>query len=270
MLMTSITQRDIGLDFQPRRKWPNAFPAFAWRGQLLTAFERTQSVVIDLFELHRGTLADCLVSCYPELGLAELARLSANLKAVWPDIYQEIREGFFRAYDLKWCERLEETLNALAMTPLQFQEWGDDKKLGARDLSPLLALPTIKDFSPFLLALSQLNCTRSEGVRILESGVELFLMGHPLEALLPRQKSGAEHLRALEQWRRPQAATKDEDWKSEVADWPWPAHVQAQWQRFGDQAGLEIKLRATSPEDLQKKLRQMNSIGDNWHARLEQ
>jgi hypothetical protein len=270
MLMTSITQRDISLDFQPRRKWPKAFPAFAWRGQLLTAFERTQSVVIDLFELRRGTLTECLVSCYPELGLSELARLSANLKTVWPETYQEIREGFFRAYDLKWCERLEETLNALSMTPLKFQEWVDNKKLGGRDLSPLLSLPNVKEFSAFLFALSDLECTRSEGVKILENGVELFLMGEPLNDLLPQQKSGSEYLRLLEKRRRPQAGTTDENWKSEVAKWPWPAHVQAQWQRFGDQAGLEIKLRATSPQDLQNKLRQMNSIGDSWHARLEQ
>lgn len=270
MVITSITQRDIALDFQPRTKWPNAFPAFAWRGQLITAFHRTQSVVIDLYELKRGTLIECLVSCYPDLGLCELARLSANLKTVWPESYQEIRDGLFRAYDLRWSERLEDTLNLIATTPLKFQEWADGKKLGARDFSPLLALANPKEFSPFLFAMADLEATRSEGVRILENGVELFMMGRPLNDLLPTQKNGGEYLRLLEKWRRPKALGSDEQWKQEISKWPWPSHVQAQWQRFGDQSGLEIKLRATSREDLLKKLQQMNSISDNWQDRIEQ
>lgn len=270
MVITSITQRDIGLDFQPRKGWPEAFPAFAWRGQLLTGFTRTESVVIDLFELRQGTLIECLLSCYPELGLAELARLSTNLHSVWPETFLDIREGLYRAYGLKWSERLEDTFKVLSQLPLKFQEWVDVKKLGARDLSPLLALDDAKTFTPFLQALADLEISRHEGVKALELGTELFLMGRPLNDILPTQKNGTVYLRQLEKWRKPNALQGDEQWQEEVTKWPWPAHVQAQWQRFGDQSGLEIKIRTTSPEDFHKKLKQMSSIGDNWNDRREQ
>ncbi len=270
MVMTSITQRDIALDFQPRKAWPTAFPAFAWCGQLLTGFQRTESVVIDLFELRRGTLVECLVSCYPELGLAELARLTTNLHNVWPETYLEIRDDLFRAYGLKRSERLDDTLKALAFLPLKFQEWVDVKKLGARDLSPLLALKSPKEFAPFLQAMVELELSRADGVKVLEMGAELFMMGRSLNEILPTQKNGEQYLRQLEKWRKPNTLGSDEQWKEDVTKWPWPSQVQAQWQRFGDQAGLEIKMRATSPEDLHKKLQQMSSIGDNWQVRRDQ
>lgn len=270
MPISSITQCDRDLDFQPRKSWPAPFPAFAWKGQLICAFERQTGAVTDLFEAQKSGLLESLHSCHPELGLSELARLARSLSHTWPETYLELREGFFAGYGLRWSERLEQTLAALLQTPAVFQNWVDEKKISPRDLSPLLALTGLTEFNPFLTALPSIEIGRSEGVRALEIGVELFLMGRPLNDLLPTQSHGSAYLRQLEKWRRPQGAESDEQWKQDVSRWPWPSQVQAQWQRFGDTAGLEIKIRTTSPEDFHKKLERLISIGDTWNARTEQ
>lgn len=269
MDISSITQCDKDLDFQPRAEWPTALPALAWKGQLLTGFSRTAGVAIDLFHVHRAPLLESLKACHKDLGLAEVARLSARLEKVWPETFQELKSGFLQEYGLRAGDRLEQTLKRLARTPPEFQDWVDVKKCGARELAPLLALPAPGEFDPFLRALTSMGFSRSEGARALELGCDLFLMGRPLNDILPAQNEGAAYLRQLEKWRRPNMNITDEQWRETVSQWPWPAQVQASWQRFGDQSGLEIKLRATSPQDLNKKLERMRSIGDSWHDRVE-
>lgn len=269
MDIASISQCDKDLDFQPRSVWPAAMPALAWKGQLLGGFSRSIGAAVDLFEIHRAPLLESLKACYPELGLAEIARLSRRLAKVWPETFQELRSGFFLEYGLRGGERLEQTLEMLVQAPPEFQEWVDAKKCGPRDLSPLLALKDMPAFSPFLSAMTTIGLSRAEGARALELGVELFLMGRPLSDILPTQDSGVQYLRQLEKWRRPETLSGDEQWRDTVSRWPWPAQVQASWQRFGDQSGLEVKLRATSPQDFNKKLERMLSIGDTWNDRTE-
>jgi len=267
MQTVSIAHCAKSLDFRPTRQWPEALPAFAWRGQLICAFSREQGEALDLFEVQRATLIGALKATHPELGLAELARLSAALEQTWPETFQEIRNGLFQEYSLRWSERLAQTLSLLKDTPPRFQDWVDEKHAGPRDLSVLLALPRPLEFYPFLEAMTQLELSRNDGVRALELGAELFLMGRPLNDILPSTDRGPAYLRQLEKWRRPNSLAGDDLWRETVRQWPWPSQVQGKWQRFGDQAGLEINIRSTSPEDLHKKLERLLSIGNTWHDR---
>ncbi|MBX3023202.1 MAG: hypothetical protein KF799_16125 [Bdellovibrionales bacterium] len=265
MLLKPISQCSKCLDFLPRRPWPQVFPALAWRGHLLTGFHRPPTDMA--LELDDGGLVDAYKAAYPELGLSELARLLRALEATFPEYFLEFRNPLCTAYSLRWSDRLGQTIQALLQTQLSFQTWVDDKKLGPRDLSPLLALPEISEFLPYTEALARLPISKVEGVRALELGVELFLLGRPLNDLLPSTDSPSLYLRRLEQWRRPRTSENDEAWRTDVAQWPWPAQVQGQWQRFGDQAGLEIKIRTTSADDLKKKLERLNSIGETWSCK---
>jgi hypothetical protein len=265
MVIKPITQCYRELDFQPRTTWPTVLPAFAWRGYLLCGFERRSG---DAVELATSSLVDVLLSVYPELGLAEMARFSALMERAMPELYLELREAMFSAYGWRWCDRLAQTMILLRSLPFKFQSWVDEKKVSARDLAPLLALPNRDEFQPFVTALVQLPVSKSEGVRALELGVELFLMGRPMNDILPSTDVPSAYLHRLERWRRPLSGEHDELWKSDVAQWPWPAHVHGQWQRFGDQAGLEIKIRTTSPQDLSKKLERLQSIGETWSCKM--
>lgn len=263
--MFPIAQCGKSLHFQPSTAWPTALPAFAWRGELLSGFGRETGVVIDLFETQRATLVEALKATHPEMNLSEVARFTLALEKTWPELFTEVREPLLLAYGFRWSERLEQTLRALCETPMEFQNWAGEKDLGPRELSVLLALPSSRDFHPFLAALTQLQLSRTEGVRVLELGAELFMMGRPLNDLLPSGSNGGSYLRQLERWRRPQTLGGDEHWQETVKKWPWPSQVQGKWQRFGDQSGLDVNIRSTSPGDFRKKLERLLSIGDTWH-----
>jgi hypothetical protein len=234
----------------------------AWKGQLLTGFERREGRAIDLFVENGCSWIAAVKACYPELGLSELARLIAALEASDATIARQLSTGLCAEYGLRWCERLQATMKVLTGTSEDFQEFVDTKKLSARDLAPLLALADAPAFAPFLSALAKLPLSKSEVVRALELGVELLLLDHPLTDLLPTDPE--KYLQRLEKWRRPGSLGRDENWAETVQRWPWPSQVQGQWQRFGDQSGLEIRIRTTSPGDFAQKLQRLNDIRDNW------
>jgi len=236
----------------------------AWQGLLLTGFDRRIGEALDLFESSHATFMEAITACYPELHFCELSRLFANLKRARPELAQELTANLFAAYGLRWCERLSDTVNAILQTPVAFQKSVDEKKWGTRDLAPLLALKSPGEITPFLTALSEMPLGKSQAVQALEWVIELYLLGRPLNDLMPADHDGDAYMRRLKQWRKPVSVNSDEQWTRTVGQWPWPAHVQGRWQRFGDQAGLEIKIQTTSPQDFHKKLERLISIRDAW------
>ncbi len=236
----------------------------AWKGLLLAGFNRREGMAVDLYAQNGCTWLEAMTACYPTLGLSEMARLWRQVNMSQPTLAQEFGTGLFAEMGLRRCERLEETLRALLATPVEFQTWVDDKKVGARELAPLLALPSVATLAPFLSALVAFSFSKSQAIQCLEWVVELLLLGRPLNDLLPSTDNGEAYLRRLESWRKPRAMATDEEWRKTVTEWPWPAQVQGHWQRFGDQVGLEIKIRTTSPQDFDKKLERLLSIRDTW------
>lgn len=240
-----------------------AMPAIAWRGQLLCGFERTEGEALDLSEKQ---FVELWHACHPMLGLAECGRFLERLAREWPDMYLECREALTSIYGWRWSDRFEQVIHVLPRSPLEFQDFVDAKKMAVRDLAPLLSVD-ITAVTPLLAELPRMMISKFEAARALELFVELLLMGRPLNDLLPTSNNGGLYVRRLEQWRRPQSAQLDEDWRRTVNTWPWPAHVQAEWQRFGDQTGIEIKIRTTSPDDFQKKLERLAGIPDTWSSK---
>lgn len=259
-----IAQCDKSLDFKPQREWPKALPAFAWKGVLLTAFERTEGHALDLGGPQGSTFLEAITACYPELGLAEVARLMTSLTQTNPEWARENQHGLLTAYSLHPSDRLMATLKMLSSTPHEFQTWVDSKGLGARDLAPLMAVEDVAALNDFLRSLAITEFSRSQGVQAMEWVVELFLQGRPLSDLMITSSNVPQYLANLERWRRPEAARQEDEWRNTVDTWPWPAQVQGQWQRFGDETGLEIKIRTTSPQDFAKKLQRLQTINDTW------
>ncbi len=264
MILKPISQCSKVLDFSPRRSWPPVFPALAWKGQLVCAFEREDGEAVDVSE---HLFLDVWKACHPELGLGEIARLVDCVRRMNGEFFVEIGSGLLALYGLRLNDRLGLVLEALAKCPREFQNWVDDKKMSARDLAPLLAVDDLSLLTPFLTELPRLQISKFEGAWALELFIELYLLGRPLNDLLPPSANGSLYVRRLEQWRKPGSHEGDEEWRRRVGQWPWPAQVQAEWQRFGDQAGLEIKIRTTSPDDFQKKLERLAEIPDTWSTK---
>ena len=195
----SVAQCSKDLNFNPRRLWPEALPAIAWQNQLLSGFERTGGLAIDVSESSRSGLIASIKACHPELGLSELARLALRLQSWRPDLYLELRSGLATEYGLRWNERLEDSLQMLATTPMVFQDWVDEKKISARDLAPLLALNSTQDFAAFLTAIPVAQLSRNLGARALELGSELFLMGRQISDLLPTETDPDRYVARLEE-----------------------------------------------------------------------
>ena len=262
-----IAQCDKSLDFQPLSVWPAAMPPICWQGLLLTGFEREEGQALDLWENRHCTWLDAITACYPQLGLSEVSRLYFALESARPELAREFGGGLFLTYQMRLSDRLLETLRRLNQTQVDFQNMVDAKKWGPRDLAPLMALVSVKNVEVFLRALPELEMSKSFAVQAFELVIELFLLGRPLSDLLPTSNDGMAYLKRLQQWRRPRTSQTDEQWSRTVSEWPWPAQVQGSWQRFGDQAGIEIKIRTHSPQDLGKKLQKLTLISDSWSCK---
>lgn len=256
-----ISQCGKSLGFTPRKSWPAVMPALVWRGQLVCGFEREDGEALDLSEKN---FVDLWRACHPELGLCEFSRFMMALEREWPDLFIELREALAAVYGWRWNDRLNQTIGIIDRLPRSFQEFADNKKMSLRDFAPLLAVKDTREIFPFFEALPAMVISKFEASRALELFVELFLMGRPLNDILPASDNGSLYVRRLEKWRQPQTSEHDEEWRKTVGNWPWPSQVQAEWQRFGDQGGIEIKIRTTSPDDFQKKLERLAEIPDTW------
>lgn len=265
-IFRQVSQCDKNLDFHPRAIWPRALPVLAWKGLQLCGFERSEGLALDLFAHNGCTWLEALTACHPSLGLGELARLHACLETSHPELAMQFNEALFAHFGLRWCERLQTTLRALDATPIEFQNWVDEKKPGTRELAPLLAVNDVRMYAAFLRALVSLPISKSQAMQALEWVIELSLMDRPLNDLMPSGDNATAYLKQLESWRRPRSHAQDEQWREVVTKWPWPSQVQGQWQRFGDQSGLEIKIRTTSPQDFHKKLERLLSIQGTWSS----
>jgi hypothetical protein len=250
------------LDFQPRSPWPASLPVFAWQGALLCGFERAEGLAVDLTDDPAASFAAAFTACHPRLGVGELARLYPLLQNHFSGAQAD---EVIQFYGLRPSELLRQTFDHIRRLPMDMQNWIDDKKMGPRDLAPLLAWPVTEDTTRFLSEFIKIQLSKSAAAHALETAIDLHLMGHPLADLLPQPLDTVEaYLQNLDGRRRPRTTALDREWQAEVQKWPWPAQVQAQWRRWGDTAGLEIKLRATSAQDLKKKLDRLNSIGESW------
>lgn len=230
----------------------------------MAGFDRTDGMVLSLDEKSANHFIDFFQAIYPTLGVGELARFLSLLKNYSAELFAEWKAPLLKVYGYRDSDRLDGVLKVLAETPLAFQQLVDDKSLAPRELSPLLAVQDITKIELFLSELPNLTASRSELARVLDLFVDLFLMDRPLNDLMPTSSNGSLYLRLLESWRRPKAEGQDEAWRKSVHEWPWPAQVEAKWQRFGDQSGLEIQIRTTSPDDFQKKLERLLTIPDTW------
>lgn len=230
------------------RPWPESLPTVRWQKWRLAGLGKGEVV-----DLSTSWLGEALKWCYPNLGIAEIA----NIVAAIP----EQAESVCQAYDLRWNERLTQTLRAVLSTPAVFQKWVNEKQLGPRELFPLLAVPDLKAIEPILEQVGESALSRAQGAQALEYAIECFLMEMPLHAILENRHNWLPHLRRL---RRPLEDVDNQTRDAALNHVHLPPQTTLQWLNGTDQPVLEVRLQAKSPTDLLKKLEQLKTADKAW------
>lgn len=245
------------LDFQPQTVWPQPLPALAWRGYLVTGFDRTVGTAVEFQEESPAFLAELLKASYPGLGLAAASRLYLCLKTLGhPALVYAI---------LGWreSESTRRLLETVAHWPRPIQDWCDERKLAPGDLSILLSLKEANALLPTLLLLSERRTGKNQGVRILELAGELLLMD---QTLPPAGADDTAWLARLESLRFSRTFSGDARQSEKVAALPWPKQVHAQWRRRGDSGILEVQLQADSLESWLKRIEDLTRLTERMRA----
>jgi hypothetical protein len=261
-----MSQCDKGLDFNPRVAWPEGLPAVAVNQVVLAGF--SQSLVFN----HNFDISDSegisrlFRSLYFELSFVEMAELTRKAaKIAWFPLNLVVGKFGWQAN-----ESFFKTAELVRKLPSGFLSWGAEKKLSPQDLAPLLAASVVE--CKFLFHdILNLNLSRSLGVKALEMGVDLLLMGQKpedlsQEKLLPNAAKnlspGEAWVQELQKLRYPETFKRDLEAQAHMTALPWPGTSQARWLRQGDRAGIELKLFVSQPSDLKKYLQSLSRVQD--------
>lgn len=259
-----MAQCDAGLQFSPRLEWPEGLPAVAVNSVIFAGFsqEMVFNHSIPLNESEK--IASLFRSLYFELSFVEAARLIEKAAAYsWLPLSLILSKFGWQPTD-----QFFKVAETLLKTPVGFQNWCSDKKVGPQDLLPLISAGELE--LKFLYHdILQFGLSKSLGVKALELGIELILMGHVAENLsserlltfVPKNESpGEAWVSALKHLRYPETFKRDQEQAKKMSSLPWPGSSQAKWTRQGDRAGIELKLFVTQPSDLKKYMQSLAKV----------
>lgn len=256
-----ISQCVTELQFQTRSHWPQSLPAVAVNNVVLAGFQQPMVFNHSLDWKDRDAIATLFRSLYSDLSFAELALLWEKSEAFDWFPFAEIAAKFhFQA-----TEHFFNVAKALLKTPIGFQNWCADKKIGPQDLSSLLAARAL-DLKPLYLKILNLGLSKSQGAQALETAIELLLMGiseTDLQLSVSEESFQAEAwLELLKRKRFPEAFARDTAAQENMKNLPWPGSSQARWTRYGDKSGIELKIFVSNPSDLKKHMQSLSRVQD--------
>lgn len=265
--LCSISQCVTDLQFQTRSHWPESLPAVAVNNVVLAGFNQSMVFNHNIDWKDREAIATLFRSLYSDLSFAELALLWEKSSAFDWFPFQEIAAKFH----LQANDHFFAVAKALLLTPVGFQNWCADKKVGPQDLSPLL-IAVGKDLKPLFMKILSLNLSKSQGTQALELGIELLLMGKSFSDLqmeIEEENFSSDKSVQAEKWieflrrtRFPQAFARDNEAQEAMRKLPWPGSSQVRWTRQGDKSGIELKLFVSNPSDLKKHMQSLSRVQD--------
>lgn len=253
-----------------RKPWPKAWPQLTWESYVLTPGDPNHAVDLSL---HHSRIMDALTEIHPSLSLLELAKLHEKLVPFAGALDLSLPE-LFTFYKMRYSESLKVSMNLLLQTPLSFQEWAEEKNLGAQDLAPLKIWKSLapvsnqnelpEALSEILAKISEWNASKSVGVKLLEVYTDLHFMGKaPLLSSCEGLGNQAEHwLQELLRLRNPETEERDCEKARQLRQLPWPAHTQAKWMRTGDSETIEVSIKSNGFSDLSRKLQMLKAVTD--------
>jgi hypothetical protein len=160
----------------------------AWRGFLVTGFERTEGEAVEVAE----ELGQILIDCYPTLTLPEIARLKRSLFE-YVKQPEQIWSSICLHYRLEEDAEMDEVLELLPKTPITFQDWCSQQEISGSDLYPLLKVVQDMEYPtqvfPLLEKISALELDRNEFRKALLLSLRALRSGCDIEALLGDESS---------------------------------------------------------------------------------
>ena len=257
-----ISQCDKQLQFASSLHWPEGLPAVAVNALVLAGFGQPLVFNHRIEPEDQAAIGQLVTSLYPHMSFMEAARFWEKAQAIdWLPVTEILGRWNIRLND-SWIHSAQ---IALAL-PVGFQTWMIEKKLGAQEMMILGTALDPKNnlkLEPLLHAILLTKASRSQGAHILETGVELALMGLAMDTLVAFENETAdawtERLKLL---RYPQTAKKDSESEARLQNLPWPGQSQARWVRQGDKAGLELKIFVSNPSDLKKSVTSLQKLQD--------
>lgn len=250
MNLTSYNICKKSLDFRPDTPWPKHWPAFAWEKIIISGFNRKNQSVLN-FSSKDVKFLHLFHSCHPRLNLSELSRIILKWQIITKPIFSW--KDFFSLYNLQNTDFLIQLLKTFTFTPHSFQEWANKRGIHPAELRILNSLEKLDQALPVFKWIAEQNLSHSLGMKALELGVELLLMGVQVDEILQSNISPEEIVQTMEQKRKPLSASSDQIKKRKLKKIIWPSHVNAQWQRKGDKSGLEIKIWCQNQKELEEK-----------------
>lgn len=258
MQLQKMAQCAIDLDFEPLHPFCANLPPMVWRGQRLTHFESPlgpEGLNLDSSQWGldlSGTGKEfgvVLMDLYPRLGLGETVRLRVQLKKLnWQKELQSLNVVLAKGF-ADWTR----VLDKLELAPEEFLRWLDQKQVRARELQILLEADLSK-LSVALRAVTEVQCSHGTGVKLIELMAELSLMNREIPMPDSTSSGGDDWFQKMWKARHPLTTSRDERRRQIVQSLAWPAHVQADWIRAGDEGRLEIRFSAASGLEWQKRL----------------
>lgn len=262
----AIRQCKKNLDFSPHKPWPESLPAFCFRNELLCGFNRESGFAISLDEKN---LIEILYDLYPDLSFIELCRLSSKIRA-----FENSRDPgtlikkLWQIYGYQYRDSLELVVEKVLQLPTEAQAWLQEKKMAPQDLAPLRSLTDLNQLDSFWSILSTSPHSKSEGVKIIEWLIELILLNHPMDQLLPL-KPGAAWVTQLQALRYPQSNKQDLHAETKIRSLAWPLRSEARWARKGDRSGVELKLFFSHPQELKRALERLDQVRSDLESHTE-
>ena len=245
------------LNFQTVRKWPVNWPPFAWETTQISGFNSSSIYALN-FHSYDVNFLHLFYSCYPKLHLPELAQIAIKWKNIEP--YFFTWSEFFALYNLhQTANDLKKQFQVILSTPLYFQNWLTEKKIHLNELRIFNVVDDINSLNFMFKWLHENNVSKTHGLTALELAGELLLMGYKENDILPSHTDSVElSVQYMEQKRKKNTLSKDQDKQKYLQQIAWPSHANGRWLRKGDETGLEIKLWCKNQEDMIKKIEQIN------------
>lgn len=287
MRIRPILQCVRTLDFAPMKPWPQGLPVLSWGAHLLVGFDRGNDVSVVDVAPEGGTLdgfAPVFCECYPRLTLPELARFRSRFLETYSQSVAfdgRCLDAVIEKIGMRPGAHLNETLEKIVATPLDFQKWAENRDLSIREFSILKSFSDLSELNPLLVELARANPTRSLGAQIFELCGELLLMGHSRSEIsgyeldVPDSNTVSENdhsssnkptlssenwLGRLQTMRRPLTKSREAIKSQVIMDLPWPKSFQPKLVRSGDQSAIEVKFQFTSAEDMKRKIESLSQV----------
>lgn len=248
-----------------RTRPQGSLPSIAWDGNLIY-FGSNESVV-NLTEVSPKEKLEQLKAIYPDIGPFEILRLHSRIGFPQAALCAHLHIPLKEENELFFSKLIQ-------VLPREVQDHFDERKVKIPELVFLRALADSSDSESqkaafnVTLQISKFALSLQSSLKSLETMMDLFLMGKPIEALFAANNA-TEFQNALFQNRNPVSQQIQEAKQSQMSLIHWPSFAKAKVTRRGDRTGFEVQTFIASEADLTKMIATFERMKEHFENSKE-